>query len=150
YGTPWQLAAQLQQPGDPGTARVPPLTEALRARGQGDGFRGTIFASETLGDWFLWARPADTTVFVYTHVHLFSADHWAERATVKPGLPGWRDVLARHGIDLVVVEPQLHPRLRAALYHDPDWQVVLDESGDPHRPDRRGRLFVAIRKRVSP
>jgi hypothetical protein len=146
YGTPWQLAAQLQRPGEPQKAWWPPLTEALRARGQSDGFRGTIFASETLGDYFLWARPADTTVFIYTHVHLFSANHWAECATVKHGLPGWREVLDRHGIDLVVVEPEFHARLRLLLYNDPDWQVVLDETGDPQRPDLRGRLFVAVRR----
>jgi hypothetical protein len=135
-GTPWRLARQVAHPGDPSAAWLPGLPAA----------GGPVFASETLGDTFLWALPPERPVFVYTHVHLFSPEHWRECAVVKRGEPGWADVLARHRINLVVVESELHPQLRRGLWADPDWKVVLDEAGWTEKRDHRTRWMVAVRR----
>jgi hypothetical protein len=75
--------------------------------------RGPVFASETLGDYLLWDLRLDPPVhvFCYTHVHLFTPEHWRECLAVKNGDPGWQAVLDRHRVQFVVVEAELHPRL---------------------------------------
>jgi hypothetical protein len=149
-GTPWRLAAQLKAPAGASSDWLPALAQALRASYPEGRFRGSIFPSETQGDYLLWALPADQPVFVYTHVHLFSPEHWAECLTVKFAEPGWRQVLDRHAVNLVVVEPQIHPQLADCLRRDPDWQIVLDESAGLPPGDPWSRTLVALRKHPLP
>jgi hypothetical protein len=66
-----------------------------------------IFTSETLGDYLFWALPANPrrpTVFCYTHLHLFTTDHWQDCLTVKSGGTGWQKILDDHDIQYVAVE----------------------------------------------
>jgi hypothetical protein len=135
-GTPWRLARQLAHPGDPEAAWVADLPDVP----------GPVYASETLADTLLWELPPTRSVFVYTHVHLFTPEHWRECLAVKRAEPGWAAVLARHGVNLVVVETELHPHLRRALWADPGWRVVVDEAGSPAKRDPRSRWLVAVRK----
>jgi hypothetical protein len=145
-GTLWQLAAQLKAP--PGDKPFyPKLAEVLR-RGYPDGrFQGRIFATETQGDYLLWALPSEYPVLLYSHVHLFPPEHWRDGLMVMKGEPGWRELLDRHGVNLVVVEAEERPRLTKALHADPDWQIVVDETGLAQKLDRRTRLLIAVRKK---
>jgi hypothetical protein len=66
-----------------------------------------IFTSETLGDYLFWALPANPrrpTVFCYTHLHLFTTDHWQGCLKVKDGAAGWQKILDDHDIQYVAVE----------------------------------------------
>jgi hypothetical protein len=140
--TPWRAAAVLS---DPAHADLfPELSRQLQAHYAGGRFSGRIFASETLGDYFVWRLSPRVQVFIYTHVHLFSPEHWHLVATVRGGAAGWRDVLDRNGINLVVVEADLHPRLCALLRADRNWRVVSTGASESGRP-LPGRLFVALR-----
>ena len=100
--------------------------------------------------WVLWtgapwkALPAEYPVLLYSHVHLFAPAYWQECMTVKRGDPGWREALDRRGVNLVVVEADLHPSLCGELRRDPDWLVVLDQAGGRGNP--ANRLFAAQRK----
>jgi hypothetical protein len=143
--TPWQLAEQLRRPAD--SNYLPALTGTLAAYGPEKRFFGGIFASETLGDYLLWSLPEDLPVFVSSHVHLYSAEHWQQCAVVKWGALGWEKVLADNGVNLIVVEGERHPHLRDQVLQNAAWQVVLDEAGSPDKPDPRTRLFVAVRKK---
>jgi hypothetical protein len=145
YGTPWRLAAQLQEPAD-GTDWLPALRDRLRYYPNGR-FTGLIFPSETLGDYLVWALDGRTPVLVYTHVHLFPPEHWQLVAYLRSGAAETRSILERCRVNLVVVEPELSPRLCELLRKDPDWQVVVDEAGLPAKPDKRGRHFIALRNR---
>jgi hypothetical protein len=145
-GTPWQLAAQLTAPPGEKTS-YPQLADALKHGYPGGRFQGRIFATETQGDYLLWALPPDYPVLVYTHVHLFPPEHWRECMTVMAGEPGWREILDRHGVNLVVVEAEERPQLAKALKADADWRVVLDETGLRSKLDPRTRLFIAVRKK---
>jgi hypothetical protein len=146
-GTPWQLAEQLTQSDDTKAAYLPELRDALAAYGPNWRFHGRVFASETLGDYLLWALPQEMPVLVYTHVHLFSPEHWQKCMMVKRGAAGWDKVLEEYGVNLMVVEADVHPGLRDAVLRDADWKVVLDESGSPDKLAVRTRLFVAVRKK---
>ena len=147
-GTPWKLAAQLTAP--PGDKTYyPELSAALQGYPEGR-FQGRIFASETQGDYLLWALPPEYPVLVYTHVHLFSPEHWRDCLTVLAAEPGWRGVLDRHGVNLLVIEVEQHPQLTEALQADADWQIVLDETGLREKRDPRMRLLIAVRKKPLP
>ena len=145
-GTPWRLAAQLTADPDDKTKPFPELAAALRSSYPHGRFHGVIFASESQGDYLLWALPADYPVMLYTHVHLFSPRHWQECWTVKTGAGGWWEILDRHGVNLVIVEPERHPNLAQALRDDPAWQIVLDETGLSSKPDPMTRQLIALRK----
>jgi hypothetical protein len=140
--TPWRLAAQLQAP--PGVKAVwPELAQALAENYPRARFTGRIFASEVLGDYLLWSLPRENAVLVYSHVHVFPASHWEEYARVLFGQPGWWEVLDRHRVNLVIVEPDVRQALADELRKDPDWLVVADASvkGNEVRP------LVALRRR---
>jgi len=85
-------------------------------------------------------------VFIDSHVHLFKPEQWQRTVLVKWAQPGWRELLDNWIVNLVVVEADLYPNLRAALKRDADWLVVLDETGSPKKLHSNCRLFVALRK----
>ncbi|HYT92233.1 MAG TPA: hypothetical protein VEL76_26195, partial [Gemmataceae bacterium] len=130
--TPWRLAAVLQDPDR--REPLPELAKQLQVHYPGSRFTGRIFASETLGDYLVWQLSPQQQVFIYTHVHLFSPEHWRLCTIVRSGAPGWRDVLDRYGVNLVVVEADIHPRLCQLLHAERGWRVVS-----------AGRLFIALR-----
>ena len=144
-GTPWQLAEQLRKPDE--TASLPELTETLAAYGPEKRFHGRVFASETQGDYLLWSLPPETPVLLYTHVHLFAPKYYQNCQIVMRGGTGWEGFLAAYGVNLIAVEADQWPGLRAAVLGDTAWKVVLDESGKADKPDVRTRLFVAVRKK---
>jgi hypothetical protein len=147
-GTPYDVAAALAggTPADP--ERVKELVRAVREV-YGGRYTGPLFASETQGEYLLWALPADTPTMMFNHAQLFTPDYWAGCMRVKDGDPGWQEFLDRHGANAVVVEADLHGRLCDALRKSPAWRVVVDESDAPAR-DPYTRLFVALRKPATP
>jgi hypothetical protein len=138
--TPWRVAAQLQA--GPGQPPLPPLAQALARHYRGGRLVGRIFASEGLSDYLLYALPGRADVLAYTHAHLFPREHWLDYLTALLGRPGWRDVLDRYRVNLVVLNGEARPELAELLRAAPEWEVVLDETA----AGQRGGLFVALRK----
>lgn len=145
--TPNDIADALagRPPADPD--RVAGLTRAVR-EDHGGRFAGRVFASETQGDYLLWALPPDAPVMMFNHAQLFPPAYWTDCLAVKAA-PGWGDFLDRHRAAAVVVEVDSSPALCAGLRASPAWRVVVDEANTPAR-DPRGRLFVALRKPPTP
>ncbi len=86
-----------------------------------------VFASETLGEYLLWDLRLDppVRVFCYTHVHLLTPEHWQECMAVKNGDRGWQEILDRHGVAFLIVEPDLHPNLAKQVRAAEDrWEIV--------------------------
>jgi hypothetical protein len=137
-GTPWRLALELKaKPGDEGRW-MPELRSALREHFPDGRYRGAIFASETQGDFLIWALPPEWPVMMFTHAHVFGFDYWEKCRDVKAGNPGWRVFLAAHHANLIVVEPETHSELADELRTDPDWLVVHDD---------QAHAIVAVRKK---
>lgn len=144
-GTPWKLAKQLSSPSSD-KPYYPELADALK-RGYPQGrFHGRIFASPTLGDYLLWDLPSDYPVLVFTHAQLFPPDHWQDCVTVLTAELGWQEILDRYGVNLIVVEVEMHPQLAEALKADANWRIVVDETGLRRKNDPRTRLLIAVRK----
>jgi hypothetical protein len=142
-GTPWQLAQDLIQPGEAKEEWGKTLAQGLEAYPNKQ-YRGLIFASETLGDYFAWSLPQETMpIVIDTHVHLFAPDHWKYVYWVKCG-----GIKGLENVNLVVVEAESHPLLRNEIKERPaEWLVVNDETGSAQKLDSRCRLFVALRKK---
>ncbi len=103
-----------------------------------------IFTSETMGDYLFWDLRLDPPVhvFCYTHVHLFTREHWQQALAVKSGEPGWQQILDEHHVEFIVLEPYRYSR-RLGGYSD-----LIDQIGAA--PDRwrilsEGPVFVAQR-----
>lgn len=121
------------------SAPVGPLAEALRKP------IAPIFASETLGDYLLFSLP-QRPCLIYTHVHLFSADHWQKCLTIKRGEGDWQKVLDEWNVKILMVEAELHPQLCEKVRQSFGWIVVLDEKGMAAKADPKARHFLAVRK----
>ncbi len=145
-GTPWKLGLELKNDPALKEAYLPELDQWLEKHYEEGRFQGSLFTSETMGDYLVWALPKDMPVFIYAHVHLFTKEHWARCAAVRSGSEHWDDVLDNYHINLVVVEAELNQTLRENLHESADWQVLLDEAEDQTKVDKRCRLLVAVRK----
>jgi hypothetical protein len=124
----------------------PHLIEALVTATQRSG--STLFCSETLGDYCLFANTRP--VIVYTHVQAFSEQHWHDCMAVKLGEPNWEKLLNQWNSTVICVEADLHPHLCELLRRSPNWSIVLDEAGSSRKPNPKSRLFIAARKSSTP
>src|SRR5206468_12083993 len=142
--TPWQFACQVAGHAVPDAPWLRALA-AYQDRHAVEGrLPGVVFTSETLGDFLLWQLAPETPLFIYTHVHLFSPEHWQETLQVRSAGPAWRDILKHHRVNVLLIEADMHQQICAALRQEGGWRVLLDESGSPEKRDRRCRLFPAV------
>lgn len=138
-GTPHQIVEVIR-----GNAKSPEWTRATARYPEGR-FRGRVFASETLGDYFVWHDLPGVDVYIYSHVHLFPADHWRRVQTIRAAGKGWSGLLDDAKVNLVVVEAEQNRQLCDKLKGDRAWTVVLDETGRRDKWDKKCRLFAAVR-----
>ena len=133
------VALPWWRPADPLTGRAgllsyAPSGLAIALRDQvkpGD----RVFVPQTWGSWFEWAVP-DATYFVDSRIELFPAGVWRDYGAVSGGGTDADQVLGRHGVTIVVVEPDspLQDRLRATggwvqLYEDADGSIFEQRPG---------------------
>jgi hypothetical protein len=144
-GTPWQLAALLRDSRQKVAPNLAFLARDLRDYYPEGRYTGCIFASETLGDSLHWELAPEIQVFIYTHVQIFTSEHWQRTIDVRNGTERWRQVLDEYRVNLVVVEPDRNPRLCELLRKDKGWHVDLDELNLATKRDPRNRHFVALR-----
>lgn len=144
--TPWKLATELQTPREAALRPLPRLAQELQPRYTDSKFTGTIFCSETVGDYLYWALPRTQPVIAFSHVHLFPPVFWAEYLHARDGGPRWRAFMQRYGCNLVILEPDILPGLPREIRKDSEWVVILDESGSKTKSDPRARLFIALRR----
>jgi len=105
----------------------------------------SIFCSETLGDYCLFAGTGP--VVAYTHVQVFPERHWRDCMSVKLGEANWEELLNRWNSTVVCVDADLHPHLCDLLRRSLNWWIVLDEAGSSRKPNPASRLFIAVRKK---
>ena len=89
-----------------------------------------LFAPQPWGSWFEYAIPS-TPVFVDSRIELFPPSVWDEYDAVVDGIDGWRDILARRDVTMIVaVEGIGRSPLAARLRSDSGWQEAYkDEDG---------------------
>jgi hypothetical protein len=144
--TPWQVVAELRATKEQRGKWLPQLARGLKEYYPQGSIGGAIFSSELLGDYLLWGLAPQTPINAYSHAHLFTPEYWLHFRMTKAGMPGYDRFLDYNHVNLVVIEAALYPELRSLLTRDPAWLIVLDETLTKTKPNRRGRLLVALRK----
>jgi hypothetical protein len=144
--TPWQVVAELRATKEKRGKWLPQLARGLKEYYPQGSIGGAIFSSELLGDYLLWGLAPQTPINAYSHAHLFTPEYWLHFRMTKAGMPGYDRFLDYNHVNLVVIEAALYPELRSLLTRDPAWLIVLDETLTKTKPNRRGRLLVALRK----
>jgi hypothetical protein len=144
-GTPWELSqVLLQKPLPAQSAWTEQLQRTIQTNYPGQRFCGSVFASPQQGDFLMWAISPQIPV-TYTHMHLFPPEFWRELGYVAGGVPGWSDVLEHYGVNLLIFEPFICPRLIEALEKHPDWLIILDERETKQKLLNFNKHFIAIR-----
>jgi hypothetical protein len=98
-----------------------------------------------MGDYLVWSLPAKAPVLVYSHVHAFAPHYWDDYMETLFARPGWRTLLDRERVNLIICQVEQRQDLLNLLKADPEWDVILDQSEQPL--NRWYRLFVALRKK---
>src|SRR4029078_10231695 len=112
----------------------PGITAELRKRA---GSSDRLFAPQPWGSWVEYAIPS-TPVFVDSRIELVQPVVWDEYDAVVDGIEGWRDILARRGVTMIVAVDgigrlPLATRLRAeagwhGVYKDEDGSILISHS----------------------
>jgi hypothetical protein len=96
-----------------------------------------LFAPQPWGSWFEYALPG-TPVFVDSRIELFPPAVWDEYDAVVDGIDGWRDILARRKVTIIVAVDGIgRSPLAARVGTDPAWRQAY--------ADADGRIFVRTR-----
>ena len=85
-----------------------------------------LFVYQPWASWLELTRP-DLAPFVDSRIELFDTSVWAAYEAVTSGTDGWREVLARHDMDAVLVSPA-QDVLISRLERDPKWRRVASDS----------------------
>jgi hypothetical protein len=88
---------------------------------------GLILAPQWWGDWFALHGPADSSVFMTTHIHLAPRRVWTDYLTVARGQSGWPGILNKYSVGTLIVHKQLQPILAAQVRGSADWQAVYED-----------------------
>jgi hypothetical protein len=118
-------------------------------------WRRVVFASETLGDYLLWDLRLDPPIRLccYTHVHLFTPDHWKKCMAEKLGDRHWQEILDGWGVEFLVLEHDLYEQQEhRAQGKKPGFSNLIDlVKAAPDRwrvlSDKNDLVFVAQRIR---
>jgi hypothetical protein len=129
HATLWPLATQIKQ-----GEEMPALDHALRAYPHRR-FQGRIWVEHDLADFLVWSLPGaendgspQVDVLIYSHAAAFPEGHWRRYLNVLLGKPGWRSILERERVNLIVVDSRQYLDLAEQLRNDSDWEIVLDEA----------------------
>lgn len=145
--TCWQLGLELNAEPKHRGRWLPKFAEVTRTYPEGR-FSGSVYATETLGDYVLTVAPAEAPVLLYSHAHVFSPAHFQACMDAKFAVGNWRQWFIDNRVNLVVIEPDLYAKLAGHLRKDPEWQVVIDDSGSSKGAGNPfNRKLIAIRRK---
>jgi len=88
--------------------------------------RGPIYNAYEWGDYLLWAGQ-DLKVFVASHVHLIPTEVWQHYITISNGATNSGEILARYGVNTMLVDKQRSERLVSAIRRSSNWKEVYSD-----------------------
>ena len=84
---------------------------------------GQIFNTFEWGDYLLWkGHKQGFQVFAASHVHLVPREVWRDYLTASQLGNGWRDLLDRYSVNVVLIDTARHRGLVEALKNDTNWE----------------------------
>jgi hypothetical protein len=83
---------------------------------------GNVFGEQGFASYLIWAGAPALRVYVDPRLELYTLDLFKEYYRIGDAEPGWEELLAVRGIDIVLASPTLQPALVDALDHSPAWR----------------------------
>jgi len=135
--TPWRVARELTAGSDDAGKSLPELRDTVRAEYPSGKYRGAILCDPAQGDFLAWVLDGDNSqpVMLYTRPQTIDPPHWAEAHRALEGPGDWWEILGRHQVNLVVIDPGKRSKLADRLRRSQAWRTFQD-----------GILLVAVRR----
>ncbi|NQV26633.1 MAG: hypothetical protein HQ518_19935 [Rhodopirellula sp.] len=90
---------------------------------------GLVFCTYEWGDYLMWAGPKDMKVFVASHCHLVPENVWDDYMGIVQLQGSWSAMLARYGINTVVIDQQYREPMIHRLQEDKEWKLKFMQDG---------------------
>jgi hypothetical protein len=86
---------------------------------------GYLFNEMGYGSYLIWAVPQQG-VFIDPRVELFPYNQWMDYIRVN-NASNYNEILAKYGVDRILLDKKLQPNLAAALPKDQQWKLEYDD-----------------------
>ncbi len=86
---------------------------------------GHLYNEMGYGSYLIWAVP-DQGVFVDPRVELYPYNQWMDYIQIN-NATNYNDILAKYGVDRILLDKKLQPDLAAALRMDNLWKIEYDD-----------------------
>jgi len=94
-----------------------------------------VYQTEAVGSYLIWACPA-IPVFIDTRIELYPPDQWQDHISIGNARYNWEELLVKYGMNVLLLQTDLHKELVAAATASPNWQRTYED-----------KLFVVFQKR---
>ena len=128
FGTPWTRAFNPLLPAEKRRTDPPDEPRAAVALLRQTGFAGRLFQPMEWGSYLSWHLYPQVTIFADGRLDSFPDPVWNDYVRIGNADEGWESLLDSYGIDCVVWDPRLSPRLPAALRSSGRWELVGSDS----------------------
>ncbi len=81
---------------------------------------GLVYSTLAWGDYLMWAGPAEMELFAASHAPVVPEEVWQDYLRISAGAGGWDHLLARYGVNTVVLAHGDRPELEAQLRNAQD------------------------------
>jgi hypothetical protein len=82
---------------------------------------GHLFNEMGYGSYLIWAVPKQG-VFIDPRVELFPYEQWMDYIRIN-NATNYNEILAKYGVDRILLDKKLQPNLAASLSKDPQWKL---------------------------
>jgi hypothetical protein len=86
---------------------------------------GNIYNEMGYGSYLIWAIP-DQKVFIDPRVELYPYDQWKDYIDINNGA-NYNEILSKFGIDRILLDKTIQPKLAASLLKDYQWKLEYDD-----------------------
>jgi hypothetical protein len=135
--TPWRVAQALTAVGDDAGKHLPELRDTVQQTYPSGKYRGAILSGPAQGDFLAWVLDGDNSraLMLYTRPEALDPPHWGEAHQALEGRGDWWEILGRHQVNLVVIDPERWRKLADRLRESQAWRTFQD-----------GTLLIAVRR----
>jgi hypothetical protein len=108
---------------------VTELREQMRATYPSRRYRGAILGGFEQGDFLAWTLDGDDRqpVMIYSRPETLEQAHWAECMQALRGESAWWEILGRHQVNLIAINPNHYSKLAERLRASEEWRTVQDD-----------------------
>lgn len=88
------------------------------------GLAGRVYAPMEWSDYLMWTSRGRAQPLVNSHVHLIDPQVWRDYRAIGRGHASWKQLLVRHGVRALVLDPRAQSDLLALVAADPEFSLA--------------------------